>query len=111
MQEMKAQKDQKQGDFAMDIQSSGLYSTSFKKQLKIMERMVVQNDQKEQYYDYKYYWSNGETFDALKNEGHQLPIWRFSNEKQRKKNVTSICWNPRYHDLFAVGLGSYDFLR
>jgi hypothetical protein len=54
----------------MEIQTSGLYSTSFKKQLKIMERMVVQNDQKEQYYDYKYYWSNGETFDAMKNEGH-----------------------------------------
>jgi hypothetical protein len=36
-----------------EIQQSGLYSTSFKKQLKIMERMVVTNEQKEQYYDYK----------------------------------------------------------
>jgi len=43
--------------------------------------------------------------------GHLLPIWRFSNEKQRKKNVTSICWNPRYPDLFAVSLGSYDFTK
>lgn len=22
-----------------------------------------------------------------------------------------MCWNPRYSDLFAVGLGSYEFLR
>jgi len=93
-------------------QETSLYSSSFKKCLKVMERMVVQNDQKEQYYDYKYYWSVQDLNDpTLKNENHQLPIWRFSNEKQRKKNVTSICWNPRYPDLFAVGLGSYDFLR
>ena len=76
-----------------------------------MERMVVQNDQKEKYHDYKYYWNQGESLPFNKNEGHLLPIWRFSNEKQRKKNVTCITWNPRYADLFAIGLGSYDFLR
>ncbi len=46
----------------------------------------------------------------IKNR-HLLPIWRFQNEKQRKKNVTCIVWNPRYPDLFAVGLGSYDFSK
>jgi dynein intermediate chain 1, axonemal len=25
--------------------------------------------------------------------------------------VTSICWNPLYWDMFAVGYGSYDFLK
>jgi hypothetical protein len=24
-------------------------------------------------------------------------------------DVTALCWNPRYEDLFAVGYGSYDF--
>ena len=43
--------------------------------------------------------------------GSVLPLWRFSTEKSRKKNVTSICWNPRYKDMFAVGYGSYDFLK
>jgi len=76
-----------------------------------MERMVVQNDQEEKYHDYRYYWSDGENVEAGKSEGHLLPIWRFSNEKQRKKNVTNICWNPKYHDLFALSLGSYDFLK
>jgi hypothetical protein len=23
--------------------------------------------------------------------------------------VTALCWNPRYRDLFAVSFGSYDF--
>lgn len=40
-----------------------------------------------------------------------MPLWRFHHEKQRKKHVTSICWNPKYKDLFAVGLGSYEFMR
>jgi dynein intermediate chain 1 len=46
-----------------------------------MERMVVQNDQKEKYHDYKYYWNQGDALPFNKNEGHLLPIWRFSNEK------------------------------
>jgi len=31
--------------------------------------------------------------------------------KRAKKHVTSIQWNPKYPDLFAVGYGSYDFLK
>ena len=38
-------------------QESNLYSQSFVRCAKIMERMVVQNDQDEKYADYKYYWS------------------------------------------------------
>jgi dynein intermediate chain 1 len=50
----KKKKDQEFGD---KKQESTLYSNSFRRCLKIMERMVVQNDQNEKYYDYKYYWS------------------------------------------------------
>lgn len=46
-----------------------------------------------------------------KTDGIIYPIWRFSSEKTRKKNVTSICWNPKYADLFAISLGSYDFAK
>lgn len=76
-----------------------------------MECMVMQNEQSDKYDDYKYWWTNGENAEIGTKEGHLLPIWRFSNEKLRKKNVTSICWNPRYPDLFALSLGSYDFLK
>ena len=47
----------------------------------------------------------------MKSEGNLLPIWKFCNEKSKKKHVTTLCWNPRYPDLFAVGLGSYHFMR
>ncbi|CAD8183512.1 unnamed protein product [Paramecium octaurelia] len=99
---------QKKKDHTSD---NTVYKPSFKRCLKIMERTVVHNDQKEKYNDYKYYWSQGEVVETSKNEGHLLPIWKFSNEKQKKKHVTSLCWNPRYMDLFAVSFGSYEFSK
>ena len=81
-----------------------------KRALKIMERMIVQNADEEKFEDYKYYEDTTEDPESH-NYGSVLPLWRFSTEKSRKKNVTTICWNPRYKDLFAVGYGSYDFLR
>jgi dynein intermediate chain 1 len=87
-----------------------LYSTSMKRALKIMERMIVQNADEEKFEDYKYYEDTTEDIESH-NYGSVLPLWRFSTEKSRRKNVTSICWNPKYKDLFAVGYGSYDFLK
>jgi len=81
-----------------------------KRALKIMERMIVQNADDEKFEDYKYYEDNTEDKEAG-NYGSVLPLWRFSTEKSRKKHVTSIQWNPKYKDLFAVGYGSYDFLK
>ena len=88
--------------------SSGRYSQSFKRCMKIMERMIRQNEEDSKYRDYKYYWEEGEEQKAL--EGELLPIWRLHFEK-KKKHVTSISWNPRYKDLFAISLGSYDFAK
>ena len=81
-----------------------------KRCLKIMERMIVQNAESEKFSDYKYYEDNT---DDPKSEsfGSVLPLWRFTTEKSRgKKQVTSMCWNPRYSDMFAVSYGSYNFL-
>lgn len=36
---------------------------------------------------------------------------RFSTDRTKRKQVTALCWNPHYPDLFAVGYGSYDFMR
>lgn len=44
-------------------------------------------------------------------EGSLLPLWKFYTERCKHKHVTSLCWNPQYHDLFAVGYGSFDFLH
>ena len=84
-----------------------------KRALKIMERMIVQNADDEKFEDYKYY-PPYETDDNDRENGDYgsvLPLWRFSTEKSRKKHVTSMQWNPKYKDLFAVGYGSYDFLK
>lgn len=81
-----------------------------KRCLKIMERMIVQNAEDDKFEDYKYYEDTTEDPEAQKF-GSVLPLWRFTNSKGHKKNVTAMCWNPRYKDLFAVAYGSYDFLK
>ena len=77
--------------------------------LKILERMVNQNAEDEIFQDFKYWEDQSDQF--REGEGSLLPLWRFSTERSKRKQVTSICWNPRYPDLFAVGYGSYDFMR
>jgi dynein intermediate chain 1 len=109
-EQMKNKKDKKPQQIQQQHVEDPLYSTTMKRCLKIMERMIVQNADDEKFEDYKYYEDN--TMDRESgNFGSVLPLWRFSTEKSRKKHVTSIQWNPRYRDLFAVGYGSYDFLK
>jgi dynein intermediate chain 1 len=109
-EQMKNKKDKKPQQIQQQHVEDPLYSTTMKRCLKIMERMIVQNADDEKFEDYKYY--EDATMDRESgNFGSVLPLWRFSTEKSRKKHVTSIQWNPRYRDLFAVGYGSYDFLK
>ena len=49
----KEKKERKKGE------SSGRYSTSFKRCMKIMQRMIRQNEEDKKYNDYKYYWQEG----------------------------------------------------
>mmetsp|Transcript_48962 Transcript_48962/g.116426 ORF Transcript_48962/g.116426 Transcript_48962/m.116426 type:complete len:664 (-) Transcript_48962:112-2103(-) len=90
-------------------ESDPLYSESMKLSIKIMERMVNQNAENEVYHDFKYWEDRSDQF--RDGDGTLLPLWRFSSEKAKRKQVTSIKWNPRYSDLCAVGFGSYDFMR
>merc|ERR1719336_86076 len=85
------------------------YSENMKLSIKIMERMVSQNAENEVYHDFKYWEDRSDEF--RDGEGTLLPLWRFSSEKAKRKQVTSIKWNPKYKDLCAVGFGSYEFLR
>lgn len=89
--------------------SDPLYSESMKLSIKIMERMVNQNAENEVYHDFKYWEDRSDDF--RDGEGTLLPLWRFSSEKAKRKQVTCIKWNPRYSDLCAVGFGSYEFMR
>ena len=86
-----------------------VHSTKMSNALKILERMVNQNAEDEIFQDFKY-WEDAS--DSYRNgEGSLLPLWRFSTERTKRKQVTTLCWNPSYPDLFAVAYGSYDFMR
>jgi dynein intermediate chain 1 len=89
--------------------SSSIYSGSFKRCLKIMERMIVQNEEEDKFSDYKYMFTEKGPEISKSKEKNIYPLWRFLYPPNKKKNVTCICWNPHYSDMFAVGFGSYDF--
>ncbi len=92
-----------------DHDNVGLHSEEAKQTLKIVERLVNQNSQDEMYQDFKYWEDASDQYRP--GEGSLLPLWRFGYERTKRKQVTSLCWNPRNTDLFAVGYGSYDFLQ
>lgn len=86
-----------------------VHSQAMAKSLKIMERMVNQNAEDEIFQDFKYWEDASDQF--REGEGSLLPLWRFSTDRTKRKQVTALCWNPAFPDLFAVGYGSYDFMR
>jgi dynein intermediate chain 1 len=89
--------------------SDVMHSESMENALKIMGRLVNQNAEDEIFQDFKYYEDKAD--DIKPGQGTLLPLWRFSNDRTSRKQVTSLSWNPRYNDLFAVGYGSYEFTR
>jgi dynein intermediate chain 1, axonemal len=126
---------------------------------KVVERMVNQNTYDNIALDFKYWDDASDQFKQL--EGTLLPLWKVTNERARKKAVTSVCWSPvvraapppqasprqavdhcervaqcpampalrgrglshpqatvltprsrlQYEGMFAIGYGSYDFLK
>lgn len=116
MQDMKSsQEDEKSKDKSDSNQSAKskeidmVHSIHMASALKILERMINQNSQDEIFQDFKYWDDLSDNF--RQNEGSLLPLWRFSIERTKRKQVTAMSWNPRHNDLFAVAYGSYDFLR
>lgn len=86
-----------------------VHSQKMSNALKILERMVNQNADDDIFQDFKY-WED--LSDPHRNgEGSLLPLWRFNTERTKRKQVTTLCWNPCYPDLFAVAYGSYDFMK
>uniref|UniRef100_A0A8C3UWH5 Dynein axonemal intermediate chain 1 n=1 Tax=Catharus ustulatus TaxID=91951 RepID=A0A8C3UWH5_CATUS len=79
------------------------------KAAKIAERMVNLNTFDDIAQDFKYFEDASDEYRG--QEGTLLPLWKFQYEKTKKLAVTAISWNPKYKDLFAVGYGSYDFMK
>ncbi len=92
------------------------------KAAKILERMVNQNTYndiaqgyfllwlkklvklQDFYTDFKYWEDASDEF--RETEGTLLPLWKFMFEKAKNMEITSLCWNPAYKDLFAAAFGS-----
>ncbi|XP_054514758.1 dynein axonemal intermediate chain 1 isoform X10 [Pan troglodytes] len=92
---------------SMESQTDDLIKLS--QATKIMERMVNQNTYDDIAQDFKYY---DDAADEYRDQvGTLLPLWKFQNDKAKRLSVTALCWNPKYRDLFAVGYGSYDFMK
>ena len=54
--------------------------------------------------DFKYWEDASDEF--RESEGTLLPLWKFSFEKAKRMEITGLCWNPAYKDLFAASFGS-----
>ena len=93
------------GDEAKD----SIHGGSMGRALRITERLINQNSEDEIFQDFKYWEDSSDIF--RQGEGTLLPLWRFVTGHALRKQATSVCWNPRYADLFAVGYGSYDFSK
>ncbi|KAF6123944.1 dynein axonemal intermediate chain 1 [Phyllostomus discolor] len=91
----------------MESQSDDI--TKVAQAAKIVERMVNQNTYDDVAQDFKYYEDAADEY--RDQEGTLLPLWKFQNDKAKRLAVTALCWNPKYNDLFAVGHGSYDFMK
>lgn len=85
------------------------YSENMKLSIKLMERIVNQNAENDVYHDFKYFEDEADLYRG--EEGVICPLWRFTSEKAKRKQVTCIKWNPKYNDLCAVGFGSYEFMK
>jgi len=59
---------------------------------KVLERMVNQNTFEEIALDFRYWEDASDQFKAA--EGTLLPLWKFYNERAKKKAVTAIAWSP-----------------
>jgi dynein intermediate chain 1 len=75
-----------------------------------LERRVSQNSFQDIVEDFKY-WEDASDAFRERGDGSLLPLWTFAPERGRRRHVTALAWHPAYADLFAVGYGSYDFLR
>ena len=71
---------------------------------KILERMVNQNTYDEIAQDFRFYEDASDEFREF--EGTLLPLWKFGFERAKKLEITALCWNPAYNDLYAAGFGS-----
>ncbi|XP_072215477.1 dynein axonemal intermediate chain 1 isoform X3 [Excalfactoria chinensis] len=101
--------EKKKGRKLTSLESQSDDITKISRAAKIMERMVNQNIFDDIAQDFKYFEDASDEY--RDHKGTLLPLWKFQYDKTKRLAVTAISWNPKYKDLFAVGYGSYDFMK
>ncbi|KAG7229755.1 hypothetical protein INR49_012551 [Caranx melampygus] len=104
-----SKKDNDKGKKIMMMESQSNDLTKAGKMTKILERMVNQNTFDDIAQDFKYFEDPSDEFRDQK--GTLLPLWKFQYDKAKGLSVTALSWNKKYPDLYAVGMGSYDFSK
>jgi dynein intermediate chain 1 len=102
----KAAHEEATGEEAEEKLESFVYKPSFARCLKIMERMIVENDDDQKYNDYKYMFTSNS---GMENQKKIYGLWRVSHAPNKRKAVTCLEWNPKYKDMFVAGFGTYEF--
>eukprot|EP00771_Trimastix_marina_P002229 gnl/Trimastix_PCT/3350.p1 GENE.gnl/Trimastix_PCT/3350~~gnl/Trimastix_PCT/3350.p1 ORF type:complete len:801 (-),score=180.30 gnl/Trimastix_PCT/3350:207-2609(-) len=90
-------------------ESNDLYSPEMAQGSRIIERMVNQNTFNDVTDDFKYWDDPSDQY--KEGKGSLLPLWKFQDDRVKRKTVTALQWHPTYSDLFVAGFGSYDFMR
>ena len=70
----------------------------------IMERMLSLNTYHDVAQDFRYYEDPSDELKITEEtaEGSLLPLWSFVSEATAHLEVTGLCWNQRYPDLFGI---------
>lgn len=71
---------------------------------KLLEYAVNENINGDIIADFKHFEDEADEFRG--DKGTLLPLWEFQYNKVKSLPVSALCWNKKYNDLFAVGLGS-----
>ncbi|XP_037535130.1 dynein, axonemal, intermediate chain 1, paralog 2 [Nematolebias whitei] len=108
-EKQKTEQSKKDNDKSKKMVLTETETDDFTKVAKIFERMIHQNTMGDIAQDFKYFEDPADEFRV--REGTLLPLWRFQYGMARRSIVTALCWHNKYQDLFAVGMGSYDFSR
>ncbi|XP_073791281.1 dynein axonemal intermediate chain 1 isoform X2 [Danio rerio] len=74
---------------------------------KLLEYAVNENINGDIIADFKHFEDEADEFRG--DKGTLLPLWEFQYNKVKSLPVSALCWNKKYNDLFAVGLGSHKF--
>jgi dynein intermediate chain 1 len=98
LKQQKAGNDQEkdEGGSTGNGNESKIYSSDFEKKLKLMERMIVQNAEKDKYHDLKYIFTGTASDTGLNKQELIYPLWRFSYPLNKSSHITCIKWNPKY---------------